>query len=51
MFADDFLVREYIYVTVQGGQVIPDLYLLAYVGTEEALVLVIRYSNCYSWAH
>ena len=46
-------VCVYIYVCVmaQGGQVLPNPYLLASVGTEEAAVLVIRYSGHYSWAH
>ena len=39
------------YVTMQGGQVIPNLYLLASVGTEEVVVIVIRYSGHYSWVH
>ena len=41
-----------LYVTASGvGRVLPDLYLLASVSTEEAMVLVIRYSGHYGWAH
>ena len=41
-----------LYVTAsQMGWVIPDLYLLASVSTEEVAVLVIRYSGHYSWTH
>ena len=38
-----------IYVMAQGGWVLPDLYLLASVGTEEVTALVIRYSGQYRW--
>ena len=42
--------QEYICHGV-GGQVHPNPYLLASVSTKEAVVLVIRYSSQYSWAH
>ena len=32
-----------------GGQVLPNPYLLASVGTEEVAVLVVRYSSLYGW--
>ena len=40
-----------IYAMMQVGWVIPNPYLLSFVGTKEAMVLVIRYSGHYSWAH